>query len=108
MGRSGWQSLEIKTDWNVLMAFQPSHLEDYVLSSTVLGGGSSNLFHYSFSLSAVTLHSQFSSFLIFVLTALQTGNILRNSLLHGTLLKIIQVKLLAKESALEEHQSCRV
>lgn len=107
MGMSGWQSLEIKTDWNVLLAFQPSHL-DYVLSSTVLGGGSSNLFHYSFSLSAVTLHSQFSSFWIFVLTALQTGNILRNSLLHGTLLKIIQVKLLAKESALEEHQLCRV
>lgn len=37
MGVSGWQFLKVKSDWDVRMVFQSSHLEDYVLSSTVLG-----------------------------------------------------------------------
>lgn len=105
-GLGGWQCLQMKLAQDTSMTFQSSHFEDRVLSSTVLGVDP-RLFHYSFSFSTVALHSQLSSFLIFFLASTPDWKYFRSSLLHDTSLKIIQVKLLAKESALEEHQLCR-
>lgn len=107
-GRSGWQFIEIKINQNVLISFQPSHLKDCVLSDTVFGCGLPFTFHYSVSFPTLALHSQLSSFLIFFfLASTPDWKYFRSSLLHDISLKIIQVKLLAKESALEEHQLSR-